>query len=1171
MNIKTVWHATLHEMRNVRRLIRTHVFIWTAVTISSLYFSIVTLSHMLDASQIAMLGVISPRYIFSLLSGSFLALFCVGVLLLTFDQFKRDETSRIHEVISSRPVTNIELYLGRLFGVSMTMAIPMVMFLVSIVTYGIVSERFSFQFGEPVEIWSVVSFMFLDIAPNFLFFGSLVILFFSMFKSRLLALLFALCFLFATFWINSRLPLDVASPLHTVSGNVLYPSDLIPTFLTLEIAFNRIALVCVSIGFLFWASGLCERVTPSRSTNLAFGSLSVCCGIVVIGALFATQFLEYYRIGQWIKVHDEHFYPSTFPDVRKIRGSIDVNPGRSLSLDLTLDVSVDTYEDTDYVLFSFNPGFHIAHLTVAGKTVSDYEFQHGLLKIPKQQFRSDTTKLEIKATGRPDNRFAYLDSRDALSQIVGPDVRQLRQFGTESSIFRSEFVALLPGIKWYPTSGTSTKEDHWEYRDKDFFTVDIEVSVPRDWLIAGPAKRETLTDGKRTTFRFQQSTPLPELALVGSKFEAAAIEVEGIRFELLYSSIHQHTFHALKQIENNIQDRVKSIIDDVRARGFDYPYGSFALVEVPSTLRVFGGGLSMDTVMCPPGIVMLRESTLPTISVHSLIDGNRKKNFKQYNWDDQVWIDWEFQAISQYLQHPMFESNVNLGFFRSLFVEQTSATQEGAHALNLLLKHLIGALFPYAEADFDFQLAHDRYILNVASVDPLQFIRFHRRKGFHTVYAEMQRKKRSILSASNVWESVRTVNLYDPVHEENSVRSMRATRLRTERLVQLLIDTVGTEKLAQISEDLTNRFRGQSFRLTEFKALLDEHGVRLDELSGDLISAAELPGFSASNQTIRQRDVEDLSKYETTFLLENGEPISGPVKLTLALPFMFGATQTFGFQPILVEANQTLLITIESSNPAKHIGVKPYLSLNRMDFRLDLPLSAEMQGREYVQGEAPFIKSIEASDQKLDPNSSITVDDLDLGFSIMDRRVISPFFKTFNQFARKLVGESAVPLDQGLPNYQISYRPKTKIWSRWTDPTAFGIYRRTFAMSEAGDGLAVAKFSATLPSVGEWKLEYHLPKGYFFEAVDFSPTAVVGAYSMTSPHTVGTFHLNIENGSATYAKTLDAPNLNPGWQVIGNFDLTDLDVSVLVSNETDESPMYVIADAIRWVPVETKK
>ena len=241
---------------------------------------------MQEGTEIPMFSVISPRYVMSLLSGSFLALFCGGVLLLTFDQVKRDEITRIHEVVSSKPVSNFELNLGCLLGVSISIAIPMLFFLFAIMTYGMIADVFSIKFGEPVEIWSVVSFVLRDMFPNFLFFGSLVVLLSMLLKSRLIALIFTLSGLIAVFWINSRLPLHLSKPFQTVTGNVLFPTELTPEIFTPVTLFNRVALISMSIGMLHWASSFTARITPTRSRNLVVGSLAFCFGLIVICTMF---------------------------------------------------------------------------------------------------------------------------------------------------------------------------------------------------------------------------------------------------------------------------------------------------------------------------------------------------------------------------------------------------------------------------------------------------------------------------------------------------------------------------------------------------------------------------------------------------------------------------------------------------------------------------------------------------------------------------------------------------------------------------------------------------------------------------------------------------------------------------------------------------------------------
>lgn len=1166
MNVKSVWYTALHEMRSQRRLVRTHVFIGIALTLCVLYYSVVSLTHMQSANEIPMLGIISPRYIMSLLSGSFVALFCVGVLVLTFDLVRRDEINRIQEVISTKPVRNFEFLTGRLLGVMMTMSIPMIFVLVVIVVYGVIAETFSLSFGQPVILWGVVSFIVLDIVPNFAFFGSMAIFLTALCKSRLVAIVFTVFGLATLFWLNSRLPLDISAPVQTVTGNVIFTSELSPIFLTPTIVVNRTALLLLSIGFLYYASSLDKRINPARFGDLAVGCTSVLLGIVVLWAMIGVHTQSLRQIDEWVRVHDEHFIPSAFPDVQEIRGRINIEPSRSLSLDLTLEVKADTNQESDFVIFSLNPGYQISSLRVAGVHVTDHVFEHGLLKIPSRYFPASTSALELTAQGRPDKRFAYLDSIDTIAQIEGPEIRQLRLLGTESSIFHPDFVVLVPGIKWYPTSGTATNEDVWEQREKDFFTIDIVVSAPKRWLVAGPAKRQTMEEYDRKTFRFVQSSPISEIALVGSKFESASTEVEGIEFEVLYSPVHRKTFNAIAIAEDNIRERLQRTIEDIHELGLNYTYGTYSLVSVPSTLRIYGGGKDLDTVMCPPGLLMIRESTLPTYPNASQFN---REPLEQTDETEQDWISSHFSRVFSYLQSHLFESSTNYVFYRNLLVQQTSATQEGARAVNTLLSLLSEAVFPIWRADFDFQLTLNRDILNLTSLNPIHFLGSSRQRRMFSEDVEMMRKTHATRTAPEVWDMVGSVGTFDSDLQATSTLKLRALRFRTQRVVQLLRDALGTDKLAPIIVDLTNRFRGKNFLYEEFVSVFSDHGFNLEELAGDLIGKAGLPGFIATNPTSSQTSESDQPTYESSLVLQNDQPVSGPVRLSIAYqsedPYV-GRMNAVSLPPMLVQANQALRVVIESSKPVQHIWVHPYLSLNRKQFRVDLPLTDDSQNQEQNTDVAPFIKATEIIEVKHRSNSSITIDDLDPEFSVIDHRDTSVLSSAFTEFSRRLLGTKEVPVDNGLPVYQFSFGGQPIAWSRKSDPTAYGTYRRTFVLATGSTRPASAKFSATLPHLGKWKLEYYLPDKNLVEEIQLGG---MFSTSLMISQQVSTIQLEIINGSTNTSHSIDASNLSKGWHTVGNFDLSDTVVDVLISNKTDRMYYSVFADAIRWTPIKT--
>ena len=147
-----------------------------------------------------MMGILSPRYIAGTHGNDFFIVFCIGLLLLSFDHQRRDENSRIDEVIRSLPLSNLDLIGGRLIGNIVVIGVPMLGFLFLMVSYGVIAEYFSFKFGTLIEPLSVFSFIFLDAILNFVFFGSLVVLLALVMKSRFLALLISILVLFGFFW-----------------------------------------------------------------------------------------------------------------------------------------------------------------------------------------------------------------------------------------------------------------------------------------------------------------------------------------------------------------------------------------------------------------------------------------------------------------------------------------------------------------------------------------------------------------------------------------------------------------------------------------------------------------------------------------------------------------------------------------------------------------------------------------------------------------------------------------------------------------------------------------------------------------------------------------------------------------------------------------------------------
>ena len=81
-NLANFWVLAINEYRICAQFSRTKFILTLAFFVCAWYLVVVTLSHMHSSGVAPMFGVISPRYLASLLGGSFLALCSLGVLVL---------------------------------------------------------------------------------------------------------------------------------------------------------------------------------------------------------------------------------------------------------------------------------------------------------------------------------------------------------------------------------------------------------------------------------------------------------------------------------------------------------------------------------------------------------------------------------------------------------------------------------------------------------------------------------------------------------------------------------------------------------------------------------------------------------------------------------------------------------------------------------------------------------------------------------------------------------------------------------------------------------------------------------------------------------------------------------------------------------------------------------
>ncbi|MDE0421373.1 MAG: hypothetical protein OXK76_10890 [Gammaproteobacteria bacterium] len=1135
-----VWAVALAEMRSARRQVRTWGFSLLAVGVSFLFFVGSGVQHALDSRMSPVSEFPAPRFVISIVGMPLVLVFLFGLIFLAFDVRGRDQRERMVEVLDTRPVSNVELLLGRLLGLVVTACIPALVLVFLVQTFGIVGGAVGAP-TEPVQPASLATFLFVDALPMFLAWGALVILLAVLLRNRLLVAVSAFGVLgIWMLWSQSQ-PLylaHLAGP--TQYGDLV--SDLLPRVADAATVLHRLALVVLAVGVVFAAAALHPRLDSRRSSP----RFAVSAALVGVGAAAMTGLFLHAREGveardHWLAVH-EAAVAKGGADIEHIAGTVHVAPGRLLTIDISMRLAARprSREDRELVM-SFNPGMAVESLKISG-VPTPFLHEDGLLRIETPPTHG-SFELDMLATGVPDPSFAYLDSAFDLGADSTGRRNATLYLGRDASIYDADYVALMPGVHWLPSPGANVGREDPGRVARDFYTVDLTVEAPPGWLVAGPGLRRAVGAGE---FRFNPTSPVPAVALIASRFERRAIAVAGVELELLMSPGHLDNLTLFENAVEPLSERLEELLGEAIEAGIEYPYRGLSVVEVPATLRRCGGGWRMDTVQAQPGILLMSERGFPT----ARFDVAFRDGEKEVPESDGA--EFRIKALERYLRNDYSGGDPFVGMARNVLRFQTGVEADGmaATALEFVVEELVDLVLNRTAGFFS---AH---VFLPDGSTSLGRIALGASKALG-IGGGSQGIRDAVANRPAVWDLALGTSLAGLNPEHDPDRVLEALALRGGAIARSIYDALGRERTGALLRELRREHGGGSYDADAFYAAAHRVGGDLGPLLGDWLNDAGLPGFLASSaRTVRLPDTaRGGPRFETRVQLRNDEPVPGLLRLRYVTA-RWRKTKgrgTLSSEPVRVRGHSSVEVSLVTASPIAQVWMAPYLSLNRRDVQLAVE-EANEPGVEGYTGSRP-------SDWEPPKQPGIVVDDLDAGF-VVERNGRGDRFRIgdFVSEPPHLKGE----MDHGIPDYLSALALNGRHdgeWRRQEVPSSWGKYRHTVARAAAADGHATAVFAAELPGGGEWRLDYHMPlvrqpqRGVRLRGQPQAMVAALGDYDMV---------LEFGNGERR-SIMFDATRAEMGWNDLGRFDLPKGQVRLVVSNRT--SGDVVLADAIRWRPV----
>ena len=432
----------------------------------------------------------------------------------------------------------------------------------------------------------------------------------SVLRNRLAVLLGAAVLLAVQVWAMTTVPVYFLPAVSVFSSTSAWASDIIVQFADFDRVLQRGAVLVLGVGVCVLAAALHPRADGGpRQRQAVLGSFVSLVAVAGLATVAVRGIGTVEQRDEWLAVHRlaAATEETTRPDIERITGTVRIDPGRVLEVDIELHLRA--HGETRPWVFSFNPGIQIDAMRVDDEAVP-FTHDSGLLTVEDGVLAeaASTVILSLRAHGVPDPDFGYLDS--AVDWRRRPATNLIKYLGTQAWLFHRSYVALTPAVHWLPSSGANVNREDPSRHPPDFFHVDLAVVVPPGWLVAGPG-RQPPDEGLATLHRFRTNSPIQEVALFASDFERRAVEVRGIQLELLVTAAHLPNLAYYAEASDEITKQLTEMFSQLDETGLQYPERVLSLVEVPLSLRTYRGGWRLDALRAP-GSLLLREEGLPT-------------------------------------------------------------------------------------------------------------------------------------------------------------------------------------------------------------------------------------------------------------------------------------------------------------------------------------------------------------------------------------------------------------------------------------------------------------------------------------------------------------------------------------------------------------------------------
>lgn len=492
-------------------------------------------------------------------------------VFLASEYLKRDKQLDTSEVFYTRPLSNAEYLLGKMW------ATVKVFFLLDFAVAMIALVMSMIKYGFDLDYLSYVWYFLLLCVPTLVFIVGLSTTLMLVLNNQAITMVILLAYIGLTLfyidnlyyylfdYIGFNLPM-LKSVVEGISG--------LPRLIN-----HRMCYLLLGIGLILTDISLFHRLANSKYSLLPWRIASV---VFLAGGLFAG-----YRHVHMYKV-DERFRADMVElDNRFVHegGSVADSCFLSVtqngdSLTIRADMAVRPRQDAETLVFTLNPGFGLRSVSAPGRKVNCERQMHLIILTFSETLPADEpVRLIMEYGGMADERICNLDISDE-KLIENSKVLSMLNVGKRYLFQDKDYLMLTPESYWYPRPGVaySDKSPEWQM---SYFT-DFRISVSPNAGLTPISQGSCVVNSDSTLFTFTPESRLPSVSLMIGDYNPKSITVDSTLYTVWKLGCWEDQF----EVFDSIRDTIPYFIRDTRRNmeyqaDMAYPFKRFSIVEVP--------------------------------------------------------------------------------------------------------------------------------------------------------------------------------------------------------------------------------------------------------------------------------------------------------------------------------------------------------------------------------------------------------------------------------------------------------------------------------------------------------------------------------------------------------------------------------------------------------------